>query len=297
MPCGPCRDIRTAGAFAPAHMTGFFQINDKREPLKKGSKGCGVVLDSGVHTTVTIGEGISDTEIFLNGRKVAGETSRYVVEALTEFPVKVESVCDIPIGCGFGASGAGALGTAYALNQALSLEMTSGQLNDIAHIAEVTNGSGLGDVTAQAHGGILIRKTPGAPSIASVDRIPSNEAEVFCVVLGELSTRSILSDSAMVKDINNAGKTAMKKLFKGPSLENFMLCSKEFSINSGLAGENVIDIMETAGSAGTTASQIMLGNAVFAIPAPSERHEIQEAFSEFGNVQRFHIRTGTVRIT
>ncbi len=297
MPCRSCTNTFTASAFAPAHITGFFQIHDHHEPMKKGSTGCGLVLDRGVDTTVTITEDIESTEIYLNGEKIAGETSRSVVESITELPLKVESVSDIPIGCGFGASGAGALGTAYALNHALSLGHTASQLNDIAHVAEVSNGSGLGDVTGQAHGGILIRKTPGAPSIASVDQIPSKENEVYCVVLGELSTKSILSNPKMVKDINYAGKEAMSKLMKKPSVENFMICSKEFTIRSGLASDRVMEAIETAESIGVTASQAMLGNAVFSMPSPSQSNELDNLFSEFGTVLKFRIRTGSIKIT
>ncbi|WP_342304535.1 pantoate kinase [Methanolobus sp. ZRKC5] len=293
----PGKYILTARAFAPAHITGFFQIHDHDEPMKKGSTGCGVVLDKGVYTTVTIGEDITDTVVSLNGNKVAGNTSKAVVEAMTELPVKVESVSDIPIGCGFGASGAGALGTAYALNHALSLELTAIQLNDIAHVAEVSNGSGLGDVTGQAFGGIPVRKTPGAPSIATVDLIPSSEAEVYCVVLGELSTKSVLNNPEMVRDINTAGKEALRKLMQKPSVENFMLCSNEFTIQSRLVSEKVMDAIEAARSIGVTASQAMLGNAVFSIPQPSLCKELEETFSDFGTVLRFKVRTGSIKIT
>ncbi len=291
------KDILTARAFAPAHITGFFEIHDHDEPMKKGSTGCGVVLDKGVYTSVTIAEDIKDTVLSLNGNKVAGNTSKAVVEAMTELPVKVESVSDIPIGCGFGASGAGALGTAYALNQALSLELSASQLNDIAHVAELSNGSGLGDVTGQAYGGIPIRKTPGAPSMATVDLIPSGEAEVYCVVMGELSTKSVLNNPKMVRDINTAGKEAMRKLMQKPSVDNFMFCSNEFTMQSKLASEKVMDAIEAARSIGVTASQAMLGNAVFSIPQPSLGKELEETFAGIGTVHRFKVRTGSIKIT
>jgi len=291
-----CNDTFTARAFAPAHITGFFQIHHHEDPMKKGSTGCGVVLDGGVYTTVTTGKDIGTTEIFLNDKEVDGETSRTVVETITDDPVKVESVSEIPIGCGFGASGAGALGTAYALNHALSLDHTAGQLNDIAHMAEVKNGSGLGDVAGQAHGGILIRKKPGAPSVSKTDIIPSAEQDVYCVVLGELSTRSILEDPEMVSNINTAGKEAMKKLMERPNVENFMLCSREFTINTGLADDRIMEVIEAAESVGVVASQAMLGNAVFSIPPKNYASKLVDVFSEFGKVSRFRIRTGTVRI-
>ncbi len=293
----PQKDVFTARAFAPAHITGFFQIHEHKEPMKKGSTGCGVVLEKGVHTSVKIGENIENTETFLNDEKISGDTSRAVVEAMTELPARVESISDIPIGCGFGASGAGALGTAYAINHALTLDNTASQLNDIAHMAEVSNSTGLGDVTGQAHGGILIRKTPGAPSIASVDRIPSKEKQVYCVILGELSTKSVLCNPDITKEINVAGKEAMKKLIEKPSVDNFMLCSKDFTIQSGLADERVIEAIEAADSIGVTASQAMLGSAVFAIPSETKCSELDSIFSEFGSVLKSRIMTCSIKIT
>ncbi|WP_340820653.1 pantoate kinase [Methanolobus sp. WCC4] len=290
------KGILTARAFAPAHITGFFQIHDHVEPMKKGSTGCGVVLDRGVHTTVTVSDDIERTEIYLNGEQVPGDTSRAVVGSMTDLPVKVESISDIPIGCGFGASGAGALGTAYALNHALSLNYTANQLNDIAHVAEVSNGSGLGDVTGQVHGGITVRKTPGAPSIASVDQVPSKDNDVYCVVLGELSTRSVLNDPEMVRSINNAGKEAMRKLMEKPSVNNFMFYSREFTIRSMLASEKVMEAIETSRNIGVIASQAMLGNAVFSIPPVDRRTELNDIFSEFGTVLHFKIRNESTRI-
>jgi len=137
-------------AFAPGHITGFFEIHNDPLPQKRGSTGCGLVLDGGIETTVS--ECVDMTEIFLDGIPVVAETTRAVVDKLVDFPVKVSCTSSIPIGCGFGASAAGALSVAYALNEAFSLGLTSNQLLETAHVAEVTNGSGMGDVEGQSQG-------------------------------------------------------------------------------------------------------------------------------------------------
>ena len=49
--------------FAPAHITGFFEILDHKEPLEKGSRGAGIALDKGVTTTVEITEGRSESNM------------------------------------------------------------------------------------------------------------------------------------------------------------------------------------------------------------------------------------------
>lgn len=290
-------DSISAKAFAPAHITGFFEVHDNIDPLKKGSTGCGIVLDAGIETTVIYGEGIEKTTVLLDGVEVKGSTIRTVIENLTDRPVRVECKADIPIESGLGASGAGALGTAYAPNCALDLKLTSGKLNRIAHVAEVKNSSGLGDVAAQSLGGVVIRKTPGAPGIGSYDRIPVKEQDIWCVVLGELSTSSVLSNRETVESINLAGRSAMQRLMENPTLENFMLCSRDFTVNTGLADNTITDIIEAVGSAGGIASQAMLGNTVFAIAEESEAHEkITDAFSEYGDVLNYKINTGSIKL-
>ena len=140
--------LKTARSFVPGHITGFFAVHDDPDPRKKGSTGCGMVLDAGIWTIVF--PGVEKTEVLLDGNPVCGETIISVIEQLTDIPVKVECSSSIPVGCGFGASAAGALSTAYALNEALDLGMTSNRLLEIAHIAEVSTGGGMGDVEGQA---------------------------------------------------------------------------------------------------------------------------------------------------
>ncbi len=290
-------DRISAKAFAPAHITGFFEVHDNIDPLRKGSIGCGIVLHEGIETTVSCGEGIEKTTVLLDGVEVKGSTIRTVVESLTDRPVKVECKADIPIESGLGASGAGALGTAYALNCALELNLTASKLNQIAHVAEVKNSSGLGDVAAQSLGGVVIRKTPGAPGIGNYDRIPVKEQDIWCVVLGELSTSSVLSNREAVESINLAGRSAMQRLMEKPTLENFMLCSRDFTVNTGLADNTITDIMETVESKGGIASQAMLGNTVFAVARETEADEkITDALSEYGEVLNYKINTGSIKI-
>lgn len=279
----------SASAFAPAHITGFFCIHDHEDPRKKGSTGCGIVLDGGVVTTVTYSEELEETRIILNGEHVGGHTTRTVVNMLTNSPLLVESVANIPIGCGFGASGAGALSTAYALNDALSLNLTSTKIIETAHVAEVVNRSGLGDVIAQSYGGVVIRTAPGAPEYGSLDWIPIAGKEVLCLTLGELDTGSVISDPDFAWRITSMGKGAMKRLMASPTFETFMQCSRDFALGTGLASAVIIDAIEAVESAGGLASQAMLGQSVFAIADPERRDGVIEALSEFGQPLAYYI--------
>jgi pantoate kinase len=279
----------SAKAFAPAHITGFFCIHDHEDKRKKGSTGCGIVLDRGVLTTVTYTEELEDTLIFLNGKQVDGNTTRTVVNMLTDIPLLVQSVTNIPIGCGFGASGAGALSTAYAVNDVLSLNLTSSEIIETAHVGEVVNRSGLGDVIAQSHGGVVIRTAPGAPQYGDVDWIPVAGKEVLCLALGELGTSSVISDPDLAWRINSMGKGSMKRLMKSPTFETFMQCSQDFAFGTGLASNIVTDIIEAVGSAGGIASQAMLGESVFVTVGPDRREAVIEALSEFGEPSAYYL--------
>lgn len=286
----------SARAFAPAHITGFFETHHHSNSVIKGSTGCGIVLNAGVETTVTIREDIEKTKISLNGKEVSGNTISTVLEMITDLPAKVQSQANIPIECGLGASGAGALSTAYALNDALSLNLTANELNEIAHVAEVKNSSGLGDVAAQTIGGIVIRTAPGAPHVGKHDQIPCPEIDIYCVVLGELPTESVLGNEEMLGRINLAGRRSMDKLMETPSVENFMSCSRDFCIDTGLANEKVIDIIEAIESVGGRASQAMLGNTVFAIEHNSKEGSLKQTLAEFGTVLHYKTNTSSVKL-
>jgi pantoate kinase len=253
-------------------------------------------LNGGVTTEVKVGESVEKTEIFLNGKEVEGRTTRTVTEMITDMPVRINSWAEIPIGCGFGASGAGAIGTAYALNRALSLNQTAKSLTEYAHVSEVINCSGLGDVAGQSSGGVVIRLQPGGPEFGLVDSIPVPEARIFCIVLGEIQTKSILKDTAAADRINTAGKAAMSELLKKPTLENFMYQSKEFASKTGLMSSRAKDIIEAANTNGGLASQAMLGDTVFAVAPYSQEFTLFETLQEFGEVLEYNISTCTPKL-
>ncbi|MHC1635698.1 MAG: pantoate kinase [Candidatus Methanospirareceae archaeon] len=277
-------------AYSPSHITGFFYIVDNKNPLYKGSVGCGIVLEAGCITEVSYSEKLS---IEINGREEEAKTTRYVVKRLLsryrnpeiggkEIAVKVSTNFDVPIGCGFGASGSGALSTALAINELLSLRMTLNEVARVAHAAEVENGTGLGDVIAETYGGVVIRKKPGAPGIGEIDKIVCATEEVCYVSIGELSTKELLRDADIRRRINKAGKEAMKELKRRPTLENFMLLARKFSLETEIISEKCREAIEAVDAEGKVASAAMLGNTVFVIGE-------SEALSEFGIVKKTRI--------
>ncbi len=264
-------------AWVPSHITGFFAARREDDPLQSGSVGCGLCLSPGATTTVESSPDIQDLQIILNGRAAEAPVSRFVAERLAKGPVRIRTDMNMPFGSGFGASGAGALGCAYALNRHFDLGLTADQAASVAHESEVVNRTGLGDVIAQNSGGLVVRLEAGAPGIGRIDRIPVPPLPVHCVVRGPISTREILSDQKVMSSINESGRAALKELLKRPTLEEFMRLSRRFTLQTGLASSWARDVIEAVEAEGGMASMIMLGDAVYAFGGV-------EALQGFGQV-------------
>ncbi|NIA03425.1 MAG: GHMP kinase [Nitrospirae bacterium] len=269
-------------AFAPAHITGFFAVRSDPDPMKTGSVGCGLCLEKGVMTSIK-----QDTEklvIKFNNEPIEFPTVQWVIEKLLgpEPKITVDLKCDVPLGFGFGVSGAAALSSAFAIGSAFDLEMDMTQLAEVAHVAEVVNRTGMGDVTGQCAGGMAIRSVPGAPGQGSVEKLVVESMEISWVCLGELSTASVLDNESTMQAVNKAGERALKLLKKNQSFENFMSLSKEFAVKTGLISLSAMEAVDAVEAQGGMASMAMLGDTVFALGG-------KDALSGFGKVDSSRI--------
>jgi pantoate kinase len=262
----------TAKAFVPGHVTGVFRIFDEYEdPLRCGSTGAGFSVAIGTETTVSVMDH-STLEITTdyNNERIDAKVTKTVVRRLTEdyeraLKVHVTHDSSLPSGAGFGASGAGALGTAYALGYLLDKEISPVRAAGYAHYAEVVNRTGLGDVISQTVGGVEVRKEPGSPGVGVTLNI-SHDDSLRVVLAGApgLKTSEILSDSSSRDCINKAGDELVSRIVKNLTIETFVQCSREFSDTIGLKTERVDDALTDLESAGfTNSSMVMLGDSVF----------------------------------
>jgi pantoate kinase len=272
---------KLARVWVPAHITGFFVAERREEPRLSGSIGAGLCLSLGAATMAEAAPELEKTEIFLNGTVSEAPVSRFVAERLARDrgPVRLTTELEMPFGAGFGASGAGALGAAYALNSCFDLSLTANQAAAVAHEAEVTFRTGLGDVIAQNCGGLVVRLHPGAPGNGVIDRIPVSPIPISYVMRGPISTREVLSDARAMRAVNAAGEEALKELLMKPTFASFMRLSRSFTIQSGLASDWALQAIEAVEATGGMASMIMLGDAVFAWGEGSA-----EALQAFGDV-------------
>ena len=246
-----------AQAFVPGHVTGFFTSNPDPDPTKAGSRGAGIALSEGVTVSVRPSE---ESRIVLNGHQIEMEAVECVLAAL-EVRAAVRGVTDLPLGSGFGVSGGMALGCAFAANATLDRRLSENELITIAHGAEVQAGSGLGDVVAQARGGVPIRLEPGGPQVNTIDAIPAR-SRIEYHVIGEIATEEVLGGET--ERLTAAGKQALSRVVREPTLSTFMDASREFARESGLLTDPVHEVITDVTKAGGDATMAMLGETVVA---------------------------------
>ncbi|AGK60360.1 putative archaeal kinase (sugar kinase superfamily) [Archaeoglobus sulfaticallidus PM70-1] len=243
--------------FAPASITAFFSPKISDDPLKSGSTGVGITLSKGVKAE------LSDDRIRLNGRDFSFPTIELLFEKLgleLKQGLKLES--QIPVGCGFGFSGAACLAAAFEINKKMKLKKGYFELTDIVHECEVESRTGLGDVVCQSYGGVVVRKVAGSPSMVKIEKYLFNDDLSF-LVIGEIQTSKILRDDEIVQRINRYGEEALKAFLRNPEMENLFRISKEFAVKTGLMDDEVLEIIKDLERQGYLASMVMLGKVVF----------------------------------
>lgn len=260
-----------AEAFAPGHITGFFEIYENQNPLLAGSRGCGVVLSLGTRTRVEVEKAGDDyLEVYINGDACECQVTRSAAALVMElvkgkYNIRVDHYLELPMKYGLGVSASGALGTVLALNKALKLGLSLNTCGQIAHKAEVLNKTGLGDVIAELHGGLVLRTKPGAPGIGCVEKIPASYEVVVFLVGGELETKAVLHDRDKKEKINRMGRKSYEAFIADKTPENFLRTSWIFSRDAGLMDEKVYLSARDLANHGIRASMAMLGNTLFTL--------------------------------
>ncbi|MCL7418499.1 MAG: pantoate kinase [Halalkalicoccus sp.] len=245
-------------AFVPGHVTGFFSSHPDDDPTKAGSRGAGLTLSDGVAVRVTPD---TRTRTTLDGSELVVEPVDRVLDSLSA-TARIEATTALPLGAGFGVSGALALGTALAANQAFDRRLSENELLTLAHSAEVRSGTGLGDVVAQARGGVPIRLDPGGPEHNHLDAIPAS-TRIEYLTFGDLSTESVLSGDT--DRLTDAGLQSLSILAEEPTLSTLLYASRRFAREAGLLTDRVREAIEDVSATGGEASMAMLGETVFAL--------------------------------
>jgi pantoate kinase len=273
-----------ARAFCPGHITGFFQVCQHEDVLTCGSRGAGLSISLGVFSEVEVREGEGRIEVWLNCLKARAPVTEQTVRSLLgtrKMDVVVRNELQLPVAQGFGTSAAGSLSAAWALAHLLGLP--EGEAYAAAHSAEITNRTGMGDVSGIMRGGIELRDRPGLPPIGNVRRLEGHMDLVLAVVGPSMPTAELLDQEGVREDINVVGERCVELLAMEPTLENLFRLSNEFMEGSGLSTPEVRRAVWEAKKWGW-ASQAMIGNSVFATGPDLEL--LAEALWGYGEVYR-----------
>jgi len=269
----------TVSVFVPGHITGFFTIEKHEIKLKNGSRGVGFLLTKGVRTTVSKSD---ELIIEVNqGDSTVIDAVLSILEIDANF--KITQDIQLPIGAGFGTSAASALSLTLALNEFLNLGYSDELCGQIAHMAEVNIGGGLGDVIAQTGNGLVLRTKPGAPGIGEIKSF-SEDVFIAWKTFGTIDTSEIISDSKYSQIISSSGSKYLELFENEPTVENFLSFSNRFSHEIGLMSDEVknqINYFESSSDILGT-SMAMLGNTVFAFAYN------EDAFKNL-NIENLHI--------
>jgi pantoate kinase len=282
--------VKTAKAFVPGHVTGIFRIFDEYDdPLLCGSTGAGFSVTIGTATSVSVVDHPSlEITTDYNNQRIDAKVTKTVIQRLTEeyertLKVHVEHTSSLLSGAGFGASGAGALGTALALGRILNHDMEYEKAAEFAHIAEIENHTGLGDVLAQTVGGIEVRVEAGGPGIGMIQEILYLDS-LRAVLAGApgLKTAEVLTNPETREQINTIGDHLVERIIADPTIETFVECSRTFSDEIGLKTQRVKNAIEDLERAGLVdSSMVMLGDSVFCLCEENDTFVAERILSKY----------------
>ena len=282
---------RSGLAFSPCYITGFFRIHDRsREESRIGSTGAGVNLHQGVTSKVSLRVASRHRlSVSLNGKHLKNPvvTGTVVSDYLKNDPralnVTVTHLCELPTGCGYGTSGAGALSLSLALNEALGAPLSKIEAAKVAHVAEVRCKTGLGTVSSVFRGGFVVRVGPGTPGVGTVKSLSYPPTlRVVSASYGPISTRRILSNSRLKDRINRCSAGLVPKLLGQPSEASFLSLSRKFADCLGLVTPRLRKVLDMMDNIGIPSSMMMLGEAVFSIVPLRVAQRVAEVLKTVG---------------
>ncbi|MEM1605092.1 MAG: pantoate kinase [Fervidicoccaceae archaeon] len=223
----------------PHHITGFWRPIYTGDPLTTGSIGAGLIISP--YTKACLHDTNEKLKVLINNSILEHTTLKTALEKLLERNKEIMGTIlvnePLPIGVGYATSSTITLSTLLALKEKLGLPSTS--LAQIAHVAEVINKTGLGDVLSIYSGyGLTVRTKPGAPGIGEVIsvRVPASISIITCA-LGVMSTQAMLTSySAYLEKI---GEEIFNKFIEEVELSNFLRLAKEFSTRIGFLNDEL----------------------------------------------------------
>jgi len=282
-------NLRKASAYAPGHLTGFFQICDEPDdPLLKGSRGSGVSITQGTHTDVKVSPADENSyRIYFNEEPIDGAlVSENVLRKMLDkadqpYDVEIRHIIETPLGAGFGSSGGGAISLALALNEALGTGLSYIDAARVAHITEIECKTGLGTVFAATVGGFGVLVKPGGPGIGeSIKYDRSDELSVAYLHFGPMATSGALSDPIIRRRINELGGSYVDRIWEDFRPDLFMELSRSFTDHVGITTPRLRRVLDGATEAGVPCTMAMFGEVAFSVVERGEVEAVAQVLRE-----------------
>jgi pantoate kinase len=268
---GPTGERRSARAFAPGHLTGFFVPDlSAHDPRARGSLGAGLVLDRGVVATVSWDPEGPDG-IRMRSTPVAPlPVSRSVARRLKgarRGSLRVALEHALPIGQGLGMSAAGAVATGLAV--ARVLDRPPALAWQSAHLAELEHRGGLGGVAALSGGGLEVRTRAGVPPWGEVRHRPYRAPLTLLTFGAGIPSPKVLGSARWVRRIHSAGRRSLAGFTARPDWGTYWDEAERFTDSVGLLPDRLRPRISTARAQGWALVQAMFGRVLVLAPRTS----------------------------
>lgn len=280
-------------AFCPAHITGFFkaEVSESEQTALEllGSTGAGFSIKEGVTTRVCISKN-QDNKINFRITSIGYQSdktdvSEFVLKEFlklgdfTDLFFEITHEISVPVGYGLGSSGAVALSMAFALDQALGTKLEKVKIGQIAHNAEVSCKTGLGDVLASYYGGFEIRIKPGAPGIGQIEKINSKSDSVVMICFSPISTNKFIREK--LSQINGLGGKMVKHLLETKDSNHFQDMSLEFARYVNVMTPRMEKVIDELLSKKIKCGVALFGETIFTIIPENREKDALEIFRKY----------------
>ncbi len=280
-------------------MTGFFAPDVRaRDPRARGSTGAGLVLELGVNAEAEWWPGVPSritiTADIPGPLPISEDVVRRLVPPRSGH-VRVRLAHQMPVGQGFGMSAAGALSTALAV--AGLFKIPRQRAVEVAHLAELFGGGGLGGVAAILGGGLEYRIRAGLPPEGRVIHGPFPWPVIVGVVGGPIHSPRVLRDPRVLRRIATAAQD-FPSGGRRPSPSEFLARSERFTDRVRLASPPLMRTLRRIRAEGGWAAQAMFGGSFFAVARSGVSHRRILAGLERQGIHAVEIairRTGAFR--
>ena len=270
-------------SFAPGHISLTFAIHNHVDPLKMGSTGLGIVLPKGVYCSIVDDNNEGERNTIIIENKIVEDPVVLRAIELLGYGNKGLSVYlrrDLPIGAGFGISGASALAACLELDKNLK------NCTVASHQAEIEYKTGLGDVVAISSALdkgdfplVVERMTPG--SNGETDTYAVDSKLVVCVSGLGRNTSDIISNPEWSEIINAVSSNLNNTEY---DIRSVIKAGRIFTEKSGLINESLAEVLDEI-PLGAVSSIAHLGTSIVAVSDNVD--ELSACLEKYGKILIF----------